>query len=342
MSEGQSVGEFSAEEASQESFMQKSMRRSIAGFVGAVSATLILKSQLPVLPAIVLSLAVGLCIGMWHGFWIAWIGVPSFIVTLGGMLMFRGFTLAILKGSSLAPLPGSYQFLAAGFLPEIGKVRGLNIMSILVGLLFSIWYIISEWCRRKQALSYGFTVLAPQLLLIKILAILATVNYFTIQLSRYRGIPVVLLIIAVLVIIYTFITQKTIPGRHIYAYGGNKLAAELSGVNTRQVIFLVYANMGLLAAWSGIIFTGRLNSATPKTGMNFELDAIAACFVGGASMSGGIGTVIGAVVGALLMGVLNNGMSILGVSIEWQQAIKGFVLICAVAFDVYAKSGSKA
>jgi putative multiple sugar transport system permease protein len=167
------------------------------------------------------------------------------------------------------------------------------------------------------------------------------INAFTCALAVYKGIPTVLIIVTGLVVIYSFITNRTIVGRHIYAYGGNPKAAALSGVKTKQILFWVYVNMGVLAALAGIIFTGRLNSATPKAGVNFELDAIGACFIGGASTSGGVGTVVGAIVGGLLMGVLNNGMSILGVSIDWQQAIKGFVLLAAVAFDVYSKSKAK-
>ena len=175
----------------------------------------------------------------------------------------------------------------------------------------------------------------------KIVSIVLVINALTFALASYKGIPAVLVIVVGLVLIYSFITNKTIPGRHIYAYGGNPKAARLSGVKTKQVLFWVYVNMGLLAALAGIVFTGRLNSATPKSGVGFELDAIASCFIGGASTTGGIGTVVGAIVGGLLMGVLNNGMSILGVSIDWQQAIKGFVLLAAVAFDVYTKSKGK-
>ena len=181
-----------------------------------------------------------------------------------------------------------------------------------------------------------YSIFIPQ-----VIGILVVINAFALSLASYKGIPMVLVIVIVLVMIYSFVTMKTIPGRHIYAFGGNAKAAQLSGVNTKKVMFWVYANMGVMAALAGIIFTGRLNSATPKSGVNFELDAIAACFIGGASTSGGVGTVVGAMVGGLLMGVLNNGMSIMGISIDWQQTIKGFVLLAAVAFDVYSKSKSK-
>ncbi|MBP1755568.1 MAG: transporter periplasmic subunit [Firmicutes bacterium] len=314
---------------------------SVAGFVGAISATMMLKMNIPIFPTIVVSLILGFLIGCWQGFWIAYVGVPAFIATLAGMLIFRGLTLVVLKGTSLAPLPAGYTFMASGFLPEIGKMGNLNILAIAVGIIASILYVLKELNDRKNKRKYGFEVSSYKTFVPQVLGILLIINAFTYSLASYKGIPMVLVIVIVLVLIYSFITMKTIPGRHIYAYGGNMKAAQLSGVNTKRVMFWVYANMGLLAALAGVIFTGRLNSATPKSGVNFELDAIAACFIGGASTSGGVGTVVGAMVGGLLMGVLNNGMSIMGISIDWQQAIKGFVLLGAVAFDVYSKSKSK-
>lgn len=314
---------------------------SVAGFVGAVSAVFILRMGMPILPAILISLLIGVGIGMWHGFWIAYAGVPAFIVTLAGMLVFRGLTLVILQGTSLAPMPDSYRFIASGFLPELAEVGGMNLLAVLSGIVASLLYVLAQLNTRKNKRKYGFAVSSSKVFLAQSVGIIAVVNAFTLALASYKGIPMVLVIVTVLVIIYTFITTKTIPGRHIYAYGGNPKAAKLSGVNTKRVMFWVYTNMGLLAALAGIVFTGRLNSATPKAGVNFELDAIASCFIGGASTTGGVGTVIGAIVGGLLMGVLNNGMSIMGVSIDWQQTIKGLVLLGAVAFDVYSKAKSK-
>ncbi|MHB8128590.1 MAG: multiple monosaccharide ABC transporter permease [Mobilitalea sp.] len=314
---------------------------SVAGFVGAISAILMLKMNVPILPTIIISLLLGLLIGMWQGFWIAYVGVPAFIATLAGMLVFRGLTLVVLHGTSLAPLPLGYTFLASGFLPSLGKMGGLNILALLTGFVASAIYVVRELNSRLNKKKYGFEVSSISSFIIKIIGILLVLNAFTFALASYKGIPMVLVIVVFLVIIYSFITMKTIPGRHIYAFGGNAKAAQLSGVNTKKVMFWVYANMGVMAALAGIVFTGRLNSATPKSGVNFELDAIAACFIGGASTAGGVGTVVGAMVGGLLMGVLNNGMSIMGISIDWQQAIKGFVLLGAVAFDVYSKSKSK-
>lgn len=314
---------------------------SVAGFVGAISAIMMLKLQTPVFPTIIVSLLIGLLIGCWQGFWIAYVGVPAFIATLASMLVFRGLTLVVLKGTSLAPLPAKYTFLASGFLPGIATVGGLNLLALLFGLVASIFYVARELNSRKNKRKYGFEVTPNIFFVPQVIGILLVINAFAISLASYKGIPMVLVIVIVLVLVYSFITMKTIPGRHIYAFGGNAKAAQLSGVNTKKVMFWVYANMGVLAALAGIIFTGRLNSATPKAGVNFELDAIAACFIGGASTSGGVGTIVGAMVGGLLMGVLNNGMSIMGISIDWQQTIKGFVLLAAVGFDVYSKSKSK-
>lgn len=314
---------------------------SVAGLIGAISAVLIIRMDVPVFIAILISLVLGVLIGMWQGMWIAYVGVPAFIATLGGMLVFRGFTMIILQGTSLAPLPNSYTFLASGFIPEIATVGGLNLLAILCGIVASVGYLLIELKKRNNKRKYGFGISPTKFFILQVAAIWIVVNFFAYSLASYKGIPMVLIIVVILVFMYTFLTTKTIPGRHIYAFGGNPKAAQLSGVNTRRVMFWVYTNMGLLAALAGIVFTGRLNSATPKSGVNFELDAIAACFIGGASTSGGIGTVIGAIVGGLLMGVLNNGMSIMGVSIDWQQSIKGFVLLGAVAFDVYSKSKSK-
>lgn len=314
----------------------------VAGFVGAVSAILLIKMNMPVSVAIGISLLIGFVIGAFQGLIIAYVGVPAFITTLGGMLIFKGLMMVILQGTSLAPLPNSYNFLAAGFVPDIANWGGINILAILIGVIVSILFIINQIMERSNKKKFQVEVSSPSAFTAKIVATVCVINALTYSLAIYRGIPMSLIIVSILVIIYTFITNKTIIGRHIYAYGGNPKAALLSGVKTKKILFWVYVNMGVLSALAGIIFTGRLNSATPKAGQGFEMDAIGACFIGGASTTGGVGTVVGAIVGGLLMGVLNNGMSILGVSIDWQQAIKGFVLLAAVAFDVYSKSKSKA
>ncbi|HEX2954737.1 MAG TPA: multiple monosaccharide ABC transporter permease [Bacillota bacterium] len=314
----------------------------VAAFVGAIAAVFLLKMNMPVSLAIGLSLLIGLAIGAFQGAIIAYMGVPAFITTLAGMLIFRGLTMVILQGTSLAPLPEKFNFLAAGFLPDIANVSGINVAALLVGVIVSVLYIVSEVTARSNKKKFQVEVSSLSAFIVKLVAVVCVINAFTYVLAIYRGLPMSLIIVSVLVLIYAFITNKTIVGRHIYAYGGNPKAAALSGVKTKKILFWVYVNMGLLSALAGIIFTGRLNSATPKAGVGFEMDAIGACFIGGASTTGGVGTVVGAIVGGLLMGVLNNGMSILGVSIDWQQVIKGFVLLAAVVFDVYSKSKSKA
>ncbi len=317
---------------------------SIVGFVGAVSAVMILRMGIPVIPGMLISLLIGILIGAWHGFWIAYAGVPAFIATLAGQLIFRGCTMAILQGTSIAPLPDQYTFIGAGFIPdpfapETGQFKTLTVILCVVACII---FIVSQVVSRKNKKKYGFDVEHFGLFIARLALISGVIMFFAIQLAQYRGLPTVLVLVVLLVLIYTFITNKTVVGRHIYAFGGNAKAAKLSGIKTSRIMFLVYTNMGLLAALAGLVFTGRLNSATPKNGDGFELDAIAACFIGGASTSGGIGTIIGAIVGGLLMGVLNNGMNIMGVSIDWQQAIKGAVLLVAVAFDVLSKKNKTA
>ncbi len=314
---------------------------SVAGFIGAVSAIMILRMGFPIGLTIGVCLFLGIAIGAWQGFWIAYRGVPAFIVTLAGMLLFRGLTMAALKGTSLAPLPPGYTFFAAGFIPDIFGGSSFNLLALFMGVALSVWILIIEIFSRRSKVSYGFPTLPLYFFIPKMMVVCGFINSITYLLSLYRGVPTVLVLLTVLTAVYTFLTTKTVAGRHIYAYGGNPKAAQLSGVKVKGVLFWVYVNMGFLAALGGIIFTGRLNSATPKAGTGFELDVIAACFVGGASTRGGVGTVIGAIIGGLLMGVLNNGMSIIGISIDWQQAIKGMVLLTAVAFDVYSKSKAK-
>lgn len=312
---------------------------SVAAFIGAISAIFMVQMKMPVLPAVILCLIIGALVGAWQGFWIAYVRIPAFIVTLAGMLVFRGLTMVMLQGQTLSPYAESFQAMANGFfLSETGKVGGLNIIAIAAGIVLSLVYIIMEIKAINNKKKYNFESLPMTLTIGKIVVIVAAINLLTFSLAAYKGIPIVLILIVALIAIYTFITQKTIAGRHVYALGGNEKAAKLSGIKTKRVMFWVYVNMGVLAALAGLVVAGRLNAATPKAGTNFELDAIAACFIGGASASGGIGTIIGAIIGALVMGVLNNGMSIMGVGIDWQQAIKGMVLLAAVAFDVYTKS----
>ncbi len=314
---------------------------SVAAFVGAISAILSIQLKIPVIPTIIISLLIGALIGAWQGYWIAYVRIPPFIVTLAGMLAFRGLTMVILRGQTIAPFPESYQIISSGFVPDVLGSGGLHITTLVIGVIISIIYVLIELRKRKNTLKYNFEVLSTSLFSAKLIAVVALINLFTYWLASYKGIPTVLILLAALILVYSFVTNKTVAGRHVYAFGGNEKAARLSGVKTNRVLFWVYVNMSALSALAGIVFAGRLNAATPKAGVNFELDAIAACYIGGASASGGIGTVFGCIIGGLIMGVLNNGMSILGVSIDWQQAIKGVVLLMAVAFDVYTKYKAK-
>jgi putative multiple sugar transport system permease protein len=313
---------------------------SVAAFVGAVSAFMMVELNVPLAAAVVLSLLLGALIGAWQGYWVAYVRVPSFIVTLAGMLMFRGLTMLVLKGQSVGPFPEAFRALSSGFIPDFSHGGSVHLLSILIGVLLAGLLVLIGFYKRVTDIRYNFEV-APQGYFVAQMAILAAaLMLFVYVLASYEGIPNILIVLLVLIFLYTFVTNRTVIGRHIYAMGGNEKAAMLSGVKTKRVSFWVFVNMGTLAALSGLIFAARLNAATPKAGVNFELDAIAACFIGGASMSGGVGTVIGAVIGGLVMGVMNNGMSILGVGIDWQQAIKGLVLLLAVAFDIYNRNKS--
>jgi len=312
---------------------------SVVAFVGAVSAVMMVDWGIPVGITIPAALFIGVLIGAFHGYFIAYWNIPAFIVTLAGMLIWRGLTMVILKGQTKAPFHKSFQALAAGYLPGRDiRIGSFNTIALIFGLALSVILIIMVLNARKKKQKYGFEVLPVWIEGLRITFLVLAINLLTFSLADYNGIPIVLILLLFLVSLYTFITQRTIFGRHVYALGGNEKAAKLSGVKTRRVMFLVYTNMGLLSALAGLVVAGRLNAATPKAGTMFELDAIASCFIGGASASGGIGTVVGAIVGGLVMGVLNNGMSIMGVSVDWQQAIKGLVLLGAVFFDVVTKS----
>lgn len=310
---------------------------SVAAFVGAVGAILMTKHDVPWLLAVILCLALGALIGAWHGFWVAYVGIPAFIVTLASMLLFRGLTLVVLEGATVGGLPEGFKDIGNGFLPEVGPDTGLHNLTIALGLLLVALLVVLDYRKRAASKGYNFEVLPLPLFWIKQLVIAAVILEFSYLLADARGLPIVGLILFVLIGAYTFVMNRTIFGRHVYAIGGNVDAATMSGVNTKRVDFLVMMNMGMLAGLAGLVTTARLTAANPKAGVNFELDAIAASFIGGAAVTGGVGTVIGAIIGGLVMGVLNNGMSLQGVSIDWQQAIKGLVLLAAVAFDVWNK-----
>lgn len=315
---------------------------SIAAFVGSVAAVIAINMQLPTWLAVLAALLVGILIGMLQGYFISFVKVPAFIVTLSGMLVFRGLTQVVLAGRTLAPFPKEFKLFSTGFLPDYFNGKNIHLTTILVGIVVSFVLVFMQGVKRHNKRKLGVKSSTAGMFLFQSAGTFAVINLFTYWLARYKGLPMVLVLLFVLYVVYDFITTKTIIGRHVYAMGGNEKAARLSGVSTNWVLFIAFVNMGFLSAVAGVIFTGRLDAATPKAGTGFELDAIAACYIGGASSSGGIGTILGVIIGGLVMGVLNNGMSIMGVNVDWQLAIKGAVLLIAVVFDVYSKSKSKA
>jgi putative multiple sugar transport system permease protein len=308
---------------------------SVCGFIGALAAVLMVEMGWPVLPSMALCLLAGALVGGLQGWFVAYLKIPSFIVTLGGMLVFKGLALALLSGQSIGPFPESFQLLSSGFLPELTEGGEGHPMSLLLGFGLVAALALRDVLLRRKAAKLGNVAEPLALFLLRVAAQTAALGSLMWLMASYKGLPNVLLLMVVLIGVYVFITQRTTLGRRIYALGGNERAARLSGIPTERLTLLCFVNMGVMAALAGLVFAARLNTATPKAGLGFELDVIAACFIGGASASGGVGKVTGAVIGAFVMGVMNNGMSILGIGIEWQQVIKGVVLLAAVVFDVY-------
>ncbi|UOM36225.1 multiple monosaccharide ABC transporter permease [Acuticoccus sp. I52.16.1] len=310
---------------------------SVLGFIGALAAVMIVNWEVPWLLAAILCLGAGALIGMAQGFWVAYFKIPSFIVTLAGMLVFKGLTLWLLAGQSVGPFPPQFRLIASGFVPDIFGGADLNLFSLVVGTAVATLLVWLSIRGRQRQMKAGAESEPLPFFVVRNALIFFALVYMSWLLADFRGLPNVFIVMALLIAIYSFVTSRTTFGRRIYAIGGNEKAAELSGINSKRLTFLTFANMGMLAALAGLVFAARLNTATPKAGVAFELDVIAAVFIGGASMSGGVGTVVGAVVGAFIMGVMNNGMSILGIGIDWQQVIKGLVLLAAVIFDVLNK-----
>ena len=307
---------------------------SVVGFVGALAAVLMVQYNVEYLTATLICLVVGGIVGAAQGYFVAYFKIPSFIVTLAGMLVFRGLTLAVLNGASVGPFPDIFQLLAKGFIPNFaGHWTSVLIAAILWGILLA-----TSLRRRMTRQQHGVTVESGNSFATRNGVIGLVLIGFAYQMSSYRGLPNVLIIMFVLIMLYRFVTNQTTIGRRIYALGGNVKAAKLSGIKTERLTFLTFVNMGVLAGLAGMIFAARLNTATPKGGLGFELDVIAACFIGGASAAGGVGKVTGVVVGAFIIGVMNNGMSIMGIGIDYQQVIKGLVLLAAVCLDVYNKN----
>ena len=310
---------------------------STVGFVGAVAAVLIVNFHLDFVTASIICLGVGGLIGAAEGYWIAYFKIPSFIVTLAGMLVFRGLALALLQGQSVGPFPVMFQHLSSGFIPDfLGPYT-----SVILGIVVSLILVGTSLRRRMNQQKHAVAVEPIVAFVVRNAIISGVLIAFAYLMASYRGLPNVLIIMFALIMLYRFVTNQTTIGRRIYALGGNSKAAKLSGIKTERLTFLTFVNMGVLAGLAGLIFAARLNTATPKAGLSFELDVIAACFIGGASASGGVGKVTGAVVGAFIMGVMNNGMSIMGIGIDWQQVIKGTVLMLAVFLDVYYKNKAR-
>jgi putative multiple sugar transport system permease protein len=311
---------------------------SVVGFVGAVAAVLTVNLGWPVWAVVPACLGVGLLIGAAQGYWVAYWRIPSFIVTLAGMLVFRGLTLWLLAGQNIGPFPKSFQSLSTGFIPDVFGVDKPNVTALVLVSLAALAIVVMGWRARARDAEFGIEPEPVTIFAVRNMVVAAALIFVGYKLASFRGLPNVVVILTVLTVLYAFFTENMTTGRRIYALGGNEKAAKLSGIKTERLVFLTFCNMGVLAALAGMIVAARLNSSTPKAGAGFELDVIAAVFIGGASMSGGVGKILGAVVGALIMGVMNNGMSIMGIGIDYQQVIKGLVLLSAVIFDVYNKS----
>jgi len=330
---------------------------SVACFIGAVAGILAVRpleqdgwDWLPALPwwaAILGAILVGGIVGMWQGFWVAYIGIPAFIVTLAGMLLFRGLALMTLQNTNIGPFPDNYRAIGNGFVDKentLGVRFGIedyNAAALLltaIGVLALLW---QSFATRRGRIKYKQSVEPRTWFFVKNAILAVMVGYVGVQLSRANGIPWTLVLMTFLIVVYTIIMKKTTFGRHIYAIGGNLHAAVLSGINVRRVNFWLFVNMGALAALSGVLISARMNSAVPKAGDGFELDAISSVFIGGAAVQGGVGTVTGSIVGGMIQGVLGNGMNLNSVGIDFQMTIKGLVLLLAVAFDVWSKRRTK-
>ncbi|WDC84355.1 sugar ABC transporter permease [Caloramator sp. mosi_1] len=314
----------------------------VAGFLGAVIAILLTKYGTPVPVAILVALILGLLIGLFNGYLIANVGIPAFVATLAGMLVFRGALLLATEGTGTIIIPNeSFNAIGNGFIPDIANIKGVHLLTLIIGACTILFYIYSEYKTRKNKLKYNFEVISKQMFILKLIFISLIIGYVTWILSGYNGLSWTVVIVIIVVLVYHTITTKTSLGRHIYAVGGNPEAAKLSGIDVSKITLIVFGSMGLLAALSGILYTARLQSATTTAGTLFELDAIAAAYVGGVSAAGGVGKVTGSIVGALVMASLINGMNLMGVGISYQYIIRGVVLAAAVIFDVKTRNKSR-
>ena len=326
---------------------------SVAGFIGAVAA-LLMTGTMPfyqgvstgfkfdVVSTAVICIALGGLIGALQGYFIAYYKIPAFIVTLAGMLIFKGLALAVLGGSSVGPFPKTFQLLSSGYVPDIFEFslggQPFNSLAMLIAVLVTALIVYFNFKERRNQLAHGLAEEPDVIFYGRNLLIAAAFLTFSFLMAKYKGLPNVLIVMFALIALFVFITTRTTMGRRIYAMGGNEKAAKLSGINTERLTFFTFMIMGSLAALAGLVFAARLNVATPKAGLGFELDVIAACFIGGAAVTGGVGKVVGAVIGAFIIGVMNNGMSIMGIGIDLQFIIQGVVLMIAVFLDVYYKN----
>ncbi len=311
---------------------------SVAAFTGAVAAWLMQNLGVPFILAVPLTLVVGGLIGASQGYWVAYWKIPSFIVTLAGMMVFRGLTMLLLQGQPIGQFGDSFKALAIGFIPDLTGLEqphGLTVLIVAFAIVGIIWTGLRARLRDSE---FGLEPEPMAFFVGRNAIVAAAIAFVGWQLAWHRGLPNILVVLAVLTVLYAFFTENTTTGRRIYAVGGNEKAAKLSGIRTDRLVFFCFVNMGVLAALAGMIFAARLNSATPKAGIGFELDAIASVFIGGASMTGGSGKIAGVVIGAVILGVMNMGMSILGIGNEYQFMIKGLVLLVAVIFDVVNKA----
>ncbi len=326
---------------------------SVVALVGALAGVFIVTLEMPIWLSICLCLLIGTLIGAFHGFFIAYVHIPPFITTLAGMLLWRGVATIVLDGKPISPFPDKYRNLFESFLPNpsdatIEKFGELDIfdefvdkytfmVTLIITAICILAYVVLEIVSRRKKIKNNYTVSSKGSFIAKLCVLSIVILILGQFLARDRGLPVVLILLAIIVAAYAYFTQNTVPGRYLYAIGGNAKAAKLSGINTDNVMFFAYTNMGFISAVAALVTISRMNSAQPTAGQNYEMDAIASCFIGGASAYGGTGTVGGAVIGAIFMGVLNNGMSILGIDMNWQRAVKGLVLLGAVIFDVVSK-----
>jgi putative multiple sugar transport system permease protein len=315
---------------------------SVSGFVGAVAAIMMVPWKLDPFLTILVGVALGALIGGVQGYFVAYHKIPAFIVTLAGMLIFKGLALTVLGGASVGPFPREFQLLSSGFVPDIFAVQmfggPFNLLALLIGAVVTALIIYFNIKERSEQQAHGLAEEPHTIFLGRNILIAVAFLGFTFLMARYKGLPNVLMVMFTLIVMFVFLTTRTTFGRRVYAMGGNEKASKLSGINTEKMTLWIFTIMGALAGLAGLVFAARLNVATPKAGAGFELEVIAACFIGGAAVTGGVGKIVGAVIGAFIIGVMNNGMSIMGIGIDWQQVIKGVVLMLAVFLDVYFKN----